>query len=212
MKFSVYRESRVGGRRSNQDRLAYRYSRKALLLLVADGMGGYAHGDVAAQVAVDHLVDAFERHARPAVDEPFGFLADGFNGAHAAIGRVQLGKLAGWTAQRQANAAYLTSALDNVVTPSIASGATHVFHQYTIRIPGHDQDAFAAALVEKGVGCGVYYPTPVHELPSFGLTIDLPETKRAAKEVISLPVHPALSEDDLETIALAVNAVAKAGA
>ena len=88
MKFSVYRESRVGGRRSNQDRLAYRYSRKALLLLVADGMGGYAHGDVAAQVAVDHLVDAFERHARPAVDEPFGFLADGFNGAHAAIGRV----------------------------------------------------------------------------------------------------------------------------
>lgn len=131
---------------------------------------------------------------------------------HAAIGRVQLGKLAGWTAQRQANAAYLTSALDNVVTPAIAPGATHVFHQYTIRVPGHDRDSFAAALVAKGVGCGVYYPTPVHELPSFALTIDLPETKRAAREVISLPVHPALTEDDLETIALAVNAVAKAGA
>ena len=131
---------------------------------------------------------------------------------HAAIGRVQLRKLPAWTAKRQENAAYLTSALDNVVTPSIAPGATHVFHQYTIRIPGHDQDAFAAALAERGVGCGVYYPTPVHELPSFGLTIDLPETRRAAQEVISLPVHPSLTEDELETIALAVNAVAKAGA
>ena len=131
---------------------------------------------------------------------------------HAAIGRVQLRKLSAWTAQRQANAAYLTSALDNVVTPSIAPGAMHVFHQYTIRIPGHDQDAFAQALLEQGVGCGVYYPTPVHELPSFGLSLDLPETQRAATEVLSLPVHPSLTEDDLETIALAVSAVAKAGA
>lgn len=131
---------------------------------------------------------------------------------HAAIGRVQLRKLPAWTVKRQENAAYLTSALDNVVTPTTAPGATHVFHQYTIRIPGHDQDAFAAALAKKGVGCGVYYPTPVHELPSFGLNIDLPETRRAAQEVISLPVHPSLTEDELETIALAVNAVVKAGA
>ena len=131
---------------------------------------------------------------------------------HAAIGRVQLRKLPAWTAKRQQNAAYLTSALDNVVTPDIAPGATHVFHQYTIRIPGHDQSAFAEALLERGVGCGVYYPTPVHELPSFSLTLDLPETRRAAKEVISLPVHPSLTEDELETVALAVNAVAKAGA
>ena len=131
---------------------------------------------------------------------------------HAAIGRVQLRKLPAWTAKRQQNAAYLTSALDNVVTPDIAPGATHVFHQYTIRIPGHDQRAFAEALLERGVGCGVYYPTPVHELPSFSLTLDLPETRRAAKEVISLPVHPSLTEDELETVALAVNAVAKAGA
>lgn len=131
---------------------------------------------------------------------------------HAAIGRVQLRKLSAWTAKRQANAAYLTSALDNVVTPSIAAGATHVFHQYTIRVPGHDQDGFAEALLERGVGCGVYYPTPVHELSSFGLSVDLPQTRQAAKEVISLPVHPSLTEDELETIALAVNAVAKAGA
>ena len=131
---------------------------------------------------------------------------------HAAIGRVQLGKLAGWTAQRQANAAFLTQNLEGVVTPTVAPGAVHVYHQYTIRVPGHDQDAFAAALAARGVGSGVYYPTPVHALPSFGLTLDLPETARAAREVISLPVHPALSDSDLETVVDAVNAVAKAGA
>ena len=58
---------------------------------------------------------------------------------HAAIGRVQLGKLAGWTAQRQANAAFLTAHLEGVVTPSVAEGAVHVYHQYTIRVPGHDR-------------------------------------------------------------------------
>lgn len=131
---------------------------------------------------------------------------------HAAIGRVQLGKLADWTARRQSNAAYLSAHIEGVVTPTTAPGAVHVFHQYTIRIPGHDQDAFVAALAERGVGSGVYYPTPVHALPSFGLTLDLPETARAAREVVSLPVHPSLSQADLDTIVEAVNAVAKAGA
>ena len=131
---------------------------------------------------------------------------------HAAIGRVQLGKLAGWTARRQSNAAFFSAHLEGVVTPSVAPGAVHVYHQYTIRIPGHDQDAFIKALADRGVGSGVYYPTPVHELPSFGLTLDLPETALAAHEVISLPVHPALDQHDLEAIVDAVNAVAKAGA
>ncbi len=131
---------------------------------------------------------------------------------HAAIGRVQLGKLAGWTAQRQANAAFLSANLEGVVVPPVAEGAVHVYHQYTIRIPGHYQDAFVAALAERGVGSGVYYPTPVHALPSFGLDLDLPETARAAREVVSLPVHPALTQADLETIVAAVNVVAKAGA
>ena len=131
---------------------------------------------------------------------------------HAAIGRVQLGKLAGWTAQRQANAAFLTAHLEGVVTPSVADGAVHVYHQYTIRVPGHDQDGFVAALAERGVGSGVYYPTPVHALPSFGLSLDLPETAKAAKEVVSLPVHPSVSKSDLDTIVEAVNAIAKAGA
>jgi dTDP-4-amino-4,6-dideoxygalactose transaminase len=54
------------------------------------------------------------------------------------------------------------------------------------------------------VGSGVYYPTPIHRLPSFALELDLPETERAAREVLSLPVHPALSEQDLEVVATTV--------
>jgi dTDP-4-amino-4,6-dideoxygalactose transaminase len=130
---------------------------------------------------------------------------------HAAIGRVQLRKLEGWTKQRQANAAFLDENLAGVVVPPVAAGAVHVYHQYTIRVPGHDRDEFAAELGRRGVGSGVYYPIPNHRLPSFGLTLDLPETERAAREVLSLPVHPALTEAELETVVSTVNAVAGAG-
>jgi dTDP-4-amino-4,6-dideoxygalactose transaminase len=131
---------------------------------------------------------------------------------HAAIGRVQLGKVDGWTAQRQRNARFLDENLDGVVTPPVADGATHVYHQYTIRVQGHDRDAFAAELAGRGVGSGVYYPIPNHRLPSFRRELDLPETERAALEALSLPVHPSLSEDDLAKVVETVNAVAKAGA
>jgi perosamine synthetase len=132
---------------------------------------------------------------------------------HAAIGRVQLTKLPGWTEDRRRNAAFLDAHLENVVVPPVCEGSTHVYHQYTIRVDG-DRDAMVTALREEyGVGSGVYYPIPNHRLPSFGLLdLDLPETERAAREVISLPVHPSLSADDLERVVEAVNAVAKAGA
>jgi perosamine synthetase len=131
---------------------------------------------------------------------------------HAAIGRVQLGKLAGWTKQRQENAAFLDAHLKGVVTPPVAEGAVHVYHQYTIRVL-EDRDGFAKALAdEHGVGTGVYYPIPNHRLPSFNRTLDLPQTEKAALEALSLPVHPSLSTDDLERIVQAVNAVAGAGA
>jgi perosamine synthetase len=131
---------------------------------------------------------------------------------HAAIGRVQLRKLAAWTDQRQQNAKYFDANLDGVIAPPVAPGATHVYHQYTIRVAG-DRDRFAQVLAdEHGVGSGVYYPIPNHRLPSFRQTLDLPETERAAADVLSLPVHPSLSPAELETIVSAVNAVAAAGA
>lgn len=131
---------------------------------------------------------------------------------HAAIGRVQLTKVLGWTAQRQANAKFLTDNLEGVGTPVVADGAEHVYHQYTIRVSG-DRDGFAAALKDEyNIGSGVYYPIPNHRLPSFNRTEDLPNTEIAAREVLSLPVHPSLDDEDLDRIVTAVNKLAGAGA
>lgn len=124
---------------------------------------------------------------------------------HAAIGREQLKKLPLWTKQRQDNARYLDANLDGVVTPRVADGATHVYHQYTIRVPEGRDEVGKAMAEAHAVGTGVYYPIPTHALPSFGLELDLPETARAAAEVLSLPVHPALTANDLERIVVAVN-------
>ena len=126
---------------------------------------------------------------------------------HAAIGRVQLGHLSEWTDQRRQNAKFLDSHLDGVVTPPVAPGASHVYHQYTIRVP-NDRDRFAEELKNRGVGSGVYYPVPVHRLPAFNLNLDLPNTEIAAAEALSLPIHPGLSESDLEEVATTVNEVA----
>ncbi|MFI0352780.1 DegT/DnrJ/EryC1/StrS family aminotransferase [Actinomadura sp. 9N407] len=128
----------------------------------------------------------------------------------AAIGRVQLEKLAGWTDRRRANAEFLDAKITGAVTPPVAAGARHVYHQYTVRIRG-DRDAVQKHLDERQVGNAVYYPTPVHRLKPYlkdGLPDprwDLPETERAAAEVLSLPVHPAVTEEELVRVADAVN-------
>lgn len=130
---------------------------------------------------------------------------------HAAIGRVQLSRLPAWTAKRQQNAAFLSANIRGVVVPPIAPGAQHVFHQYTVRVVDHNRDDFAAELAKRGVASGVYYPTPIHRLPSFAQTLDFPVTETAATQALSLPVYPSLSKRELDTIVEAVNAVAKAG-
>ncbi|TRY17797.1 DegT/DnrJ/EryC1/StrS aminotransferase family protein [Tessaracoccus rhinocerotis] len=131
---------------------------------------------------------------------------------HAAIGRVQLTKVDAWTKQRQDNAAFLSANLVGVASPPVAEGAVHVYHQYTVRVP-EDRDGLAAALKEQyNVGSGMFYPVPNHRLKPFQAEVDLPETERAAKECLSLPVHPSVSRTDLERIVEAVNTLAKAGA
>lgn len=130
---------------------------------------------------------------------------------HAAIGRVQLRHLEAWTRRRQSNAAFLDAHLSNVVTPAVDPRAVHVYHQYTIKVPGFNRDQFVQALADRGVGAGVYYPIPVHKLPSFALHLDLPVTSAVADEVLSLPVHPSLTDSDLEIIVDHVNALASAG-
>ena len=74
MRFTIYQDSRQGGRGNNEDRTTYCYSREALLMVVADGMGGHHHGEIASQIAVQSLADSFQREARPTLDDPFRFL------------------------------------------------------------------------------------------------------------------------------------------
>jgi len=134
---------------------------------------------------------------------------------HAAIGRVQLTKVGAWTAKRRENAAFLNAHLRGVTVPHVAPGATHVYHQYTIRVP-EDRDGFADALRDEyGIGSGVYYPIPNHELPSlarFAPDAELPATREAAAQVLSLPIYPSLTPGELERIAQGINALAEAGA
>lgn len=134
---------------------------------------------------------------------------------HAAIGRVQLTKVDAWTKQRQENAAFLSANLEGVTPPPVADGAVHVYHQYTIRVP-QDRDGLAKALKDEyNIGSGMFYPVPNHQLKPFAGTTnddDLPETMRAARECLSLPVHPSVDQAGLERIVAAVNALAKAGA
>jgi perosamine synthetase len=123
----------------------------------------------------------------------------------AAIGREQLRQLPAWNERRRANAAKLDAGLpDTVRTPHVAPGVTHVYHQYTVRVPAGRRDALHEFLLERRIGSGVYYPVPVHRLPSFNLDLDLGATQRAAAEVLSLPVHPSLSDADLDRITAAV--------
>lgn len=85
MKFTIYQESRPGARPNNQDRVAYSYTREALLMVVADGMGGHLHGEIAAQIAAQYIVEAFQRAARPLVQDEAMFLSRCLGNAHAAI-------------------------------------------------------------------------------------------------------------------------------
>jgi serine/threonine protein phosphatase PrpC len=85
VKFTIYQESRIGKRSNNEDRLAHCYSRDALLAVVADGMGGHYYGEIAAQIAVQSMVESFQRQATPTVADPFMFLQKSMINAHHSI-------------------------------------------------------------------------------------------------------------------------------
>ncbi|GAA4104517.1 DegT/DnrJ/EryC1/StrS family aminotransferase [Nocardioides kongjuensis] len=175
------------------------------------GMVSVANDDLARQVRLLRNQGMERQYA----NEVVGFNAR-MTDLHAAIGRVQLSKVRAWTTTRQRNAAYFDEHLEGVTVPPVAAPATHVYHQYTIRVDGAERDRIVSALREEHqVGTGVYYPIPNHRLASlakFAPGLDLPQTEVAAREVISLPVHPSLSEGELERIVTAVNATVRAGA
>lgn len=120
----------------------------------------------------------------------------------AAIGLVQLKKLDIANEIRRRNARYFDENLEGfVTTPYVDSRAKHVYHQYTIRLKNRDK--LIEHLKRNEIGYGIYYPRGVHEQPvmkELGYTSSLPVTEKVCKEVLSIPVHPLLSESDLEKI------------
>ncbi len=139
----------------------------------------------------------------------------------AALGIAQLEKLEYFTRRRIANAAFLTEHLERVVqTPVVRPGYHHVYQQYTIRVPV-DRNEWVTRLRSGGVDTAIRYALPIHRQPfcrrrsslfrilSPGKKLlmkgsnpaaHLPATESAAQQVLSLPVHPALSEEDLSKI------------
>jgi perosamine synthetase len=129
---------------------------------------------------------------------------------HAAIGLAQIDRLEEFTNRRRENARRLTEGIRSVVTPKVRDGYRHVWHQYTVRVDqGRDRDEAVKKLTEAGIGSGIFYPVPANKqahLMDMGLgDVSLPVAEKAAQEVISIPVHPQLSQDDLDTIIKEVN-------
>ena len=130
---------------------------------------------------------------------------------HASIGLAQLRKLPAYNARRREIADRYGRELDGVMTPYVAPGVTHVFHQYTIRV--RERDRFAQRLADLGVGSGIYYPVPVHQQQPY-LAMGYGEQRFSVSEslagqVLSIPVHPALSDEDVDRVIAAVNDVAR---
>lgn len=127
----------------------------------------------------------------------------------AAIGLVQMDRLEDMMLRRRTNAGYLNQHIESVTTPTVQTGCEHVWHQYTIRVNGGRQrDDVVKFLDQAGIDVGIYYPVPVHKQKSIqGLIgdITLPMAEKMSMEVLSLPVHPLLSEEDLERIVTEVN-------
>jgi perosamine synthetase len=126
----------------------------------------------------------------------------------AAIGLVQMDKLARNTARRQAIAARYDAGFADlpIGTPVTPEGRVHVFHQYTIDV-GERRDEIIAGLTAAGIGTGIYYPIPVHRQPYVlerGIHADLPITDRAAARTLSLPMYPGLAEAEQDEVIAAV--------
>lgn len=127
----------------------------------------------------------------------------------AAIGLGQLKLLGEFNSQRIQNARILSDGLSDIpgiVLPAILPDRLHVFHQYTIRVAREyhlSRDGLKSHLEANGVGCAVHYPLPITKQPLYhdlGYAIPMPRAEAASTEVLSLPVHPSLTREDLNTI------------
>lgn len=125
----------------------------------------------------------------------------------AAIGLEQLKKLEDFNRMRRENAMKLTEGISDLgwlVTPKIAEKRSHVFHQYTIRVINGLRDDFIDYLQDNGIGYGIHYPRLAYQQPIYKKmgynNIECPEAEKASKQVVSLPVHPALTDENIQQI------------
>jgi len=136
----------------------------------------------------------------------------------AAVLRVKLKYLDGWTRARQNNAAFYDRAFaaaglgSKLTTPVAIPGQRHIFNQYIVR--AHDRDALKRYLGEHAIGTEIYYPVPLHRQECFGYLGlgkgDFPESERAAEETLALPIYPELTEQQLTHVVTTVAAFFKA--
>ncbi len=120
----------------------------------------------------------------------------------AAILRVRLARLDGENKRRQQIAGLYLAALKDapLKLPVIAEGRTHTWHQFVVRTPRRDE--LQAHLAKKDIVCGVLYPMPIHRQPAYhDASLSLPQTEQACAEVLSLPLHPGLTNDDVARVA-----------
>ena len=150
-------------------------------------------------------------------DRKYHHVLRGYNyrmeGLQGAILRVKLRHLEPWTEARRAIAAKYNEFLadSELVRPSEMPWARHVYHAYTLR--ADDRDALQAALQEKGIQTGIHYPVPVHLQPAYAElvhTLALPQSEKAAAEVLSLPLFPELTNDQIQRVTTALTSLATA--
>jgi len=156
----------------------------------------------------------FKNHGQP-YGKRYTYKEVGFNyrltDMQAAIAVVQMKRLEKITNRRREIASLYNkflSDIEGLILPSSTKGTRHVYHQYTVRVNrsyGASRDALREHLTKNGVQSNIYYPIPLHKFPHFGaLNQKFPEAEKAAARVLSLPVHPLLSDSDVKHV---INAV-----
>ncbi|MBD3306595.1 aminotransferase class I/II-fold pyridoxal phosphate-dependent enzyme [candidate division KSB3 bacterium] len=175
-----------------------------------------AYGDAGAIVTNDRaLADRLRRMRMYGYDHRNQSLEPGMNARiaelQAAILRVKLRYLPQWLARRRQIATYYA---DHIANPQIRlpyryADRDHAFHQYVIRCQARER--VIAALQQQAIGFGIHYPVPVHKMPAYQRLQDssspLPVTEAASTEILSLPIHEALLDEEVEKIVSSVNSV-----
>ena len=176
-----------------------------------------AYGDAGAvtgnDVSLLERVRKLRDHGRTSKYEhdEIGF-GERIDAIQAAILGVKLRHLEDWTTRRRAHATRYDELLDgvNVERPVEAERRRHVYHLYVVR--SQRRDDLLAALKDEGIGAGVHYPVPLHRQPAYSVLgygdQSLPETERAAAEVLSLPMYPEMTEEQIGVVASAVRRLA----